>query len=99
MRGIKAHVVMPKNTPRCKIDNVKRHGGQIYFCENNVEAREKLAAEVESETGAVFVAPFNDSRVMRSVLRKPLKCYCLVRVGSTNRIGLPTGSGSCNLAL
>lgn len=55
---------MPHNTPKCKVDNVTRHGGKIYFCENNLKARVEMTTKIESETGAVFIAPFNDSRVI-----------------------------------
>ena len=39
--GISACVIMPKNTTPNKIENVKRYGGEIVFCEPNISSREE----------------------------------------------------------
>ena len=75
LQGIDSHIVMPHNTPACKIENVRRYhamregggGSKIHFCDSTVEARMRVAHEVEAATGAVFIAPFNDGRVIRCV--------------------------------
>jgi len=33
LRGIPAHIVMPSNAPKAKVDSVRRNGGIIVFCE------------------------------------------------------------------
>jgi serine racemase len=53
IRGIKAHIVVPRNVPACKLENVKRYGGQITLCEPSLEARQKEAARIQQSTGAV----------------------------------------------
>jgi threonine dehydratase len=63
-RGIPAWVVMPDNAPRVKQENVRRLGATIRFCAPNVDAREAACAEVERETGATLVHPFDDERVI-----------------------------------
>ncbi len=63
-RGIKAYIVMPNNSPKVKIEAVKFYGGQIIFCEPNLKARESTLEEVVKETGATFIHPYNDSRII-----------------------------------
>ncbi|PON86423.1 D-serine ammonia-lyase [Trema orientale] len=64
LRGVPSYIVMPKNAPQRKVENVKQYGGQIMFCEPNLPSRESTAAKVMQETGAVLVHPFNDGRVI-----------------------------------
>ena len=63
-RGIPAWVVMPENAPRVKQGNVARFGARIRFCAANVAAREAACAEIQGETGATLVHPFDDPRVI-----------------------------------
>ena len=63
-RSIPAHIVMPTTAPRVKVDAVRGYGATIHFCEPTLEARESTAARVQRETGAEFVHPFDDRRVV-----------------------------------
>jgi threonine dehydratase len=63
-RGIKAYVVMPENAPQVKKDAVAGYGAEITFCKPTLDAREKGLAEVIERTGAVFIPPYNDYRVI-----------------------------------
>jgi threonine dehydratase len=63
-RGIPAWVVMPENAARVKQDNVRRLGATIRFCAPDVAARAAACAEVQRETGAILVHPFDDARVI-----------------------------------
>jgi threonine dehydratase len=62
--GIEAHIVMPNNSPQVKVDAVRNYGGNIYFCEPTLEAREKLLLEVQERTGAFFIHPFNNLQII-----------------------------------
>ena len=62
--GTVAHVVMPRNAPKPKVESVLRLGGLITECEATTEAREATAARVQAETGATLVHPFNDWQVI-----------------------------------
>jgi threonine dehydratase len=55
---------MPTNAPQVKQKSVLRYGGRIVLCEATLAARELTAAELVAETGAEFVHPYNDLRVM-----------------------------------
>ena len=63
-RGIPCHVVMPHTAPQAKKDAVIGYGGKITECEPSTSSREEVFARVEAETGADFVHPYNDPRVI-----------------------------------
>ena len=63
-RGIPCHVVMPKTAPEAKKAAVRGYGGQITECEASTTSREAVFAEVQERTGADFVHPYNDPRVI-----------------------------------
>jgi threonine dehydratase len=64
LRGMKAWIVMPKTAPAVKKAAVAGYGGEIVFCEPSLEAREATLAMVQQETGATFIPPYNDPRVI-----------------------------------
>lgn len=63
-RGIPCHVVMPRTAPQAKKDAVRGYGGIITECEPSTSSREATFAKVQEETGAEFVHPYNDTRVI-----------------------------------
>jgi threonine dehydratase len=63
-RGIPCHVVMPRTAPQAKKDAVTGYGGIITECEPSTTSREAVFAEVAAKTGAEFVHPYNDPRVI-----------------------------------
>ncbi|HKP32953.1 MAG TPA: pyridoxal-phosphate dependent enzyme [Chitinophagaceae bacterium] len=62
--GTKAFIVMPENSPKVKVDAVKGYGAEITFCEPNQQAREAALQKIVDETGAEFIHPYNDYRVI-----------------------------------
>ena len=63
-RGGKTKVVMPHNTPKIKVNNVERNGGEVVWCETDQKYRESVLKDVVDETGATVVHPYNDERIM-----------------------------------
>ena len=63
-RGVPAYVVMPSNAPAVKKAAVAGYGAQIIDCEPTLEARESTLERVVAETGATFIHPYNDPRVV-----------------------------------
>jgi threonine dehydratase len=63
-RGIKAHVVMPETAPKVKQEAVRGYGAEIRYCKPTLAAREAGLAEVVASTGAAFIHPYNDPRVI-----------------------------------
>ncbi len=62
--GTKAFIVMPDTSPKVKVDAVKGYGAEIIFCEPTQLARENTLKQIVEKTGAEFVHPYNDYRVI-----------------------------------
>ena len=62
--GIKAYIVMPKSSPQVKVDAVRGYGANVIICESNQAAREAALDKVVAETGAEFIHPYDDYRVI-----------------------------------
>lgn len=58
-RGIPAHVVMPADAPEVKKRAVAGYGASITFCEPTLEARVATLRQVQQETGAIEVHPYD----------------------------------------
>ncbi|HQU68092.1 MAG TPA: pyridoxal-phosphate dependent enzyme [Albidovulum sp.] len=63
-RGIPCTVVMPRTAPQAKKDAVRGYGARVVECEPSTTSREAVFAAVVAETGAEFVHPYNDPRVI-----------------------------------
>ena len=63
-RGGSTKVVMPHNTPKIKVDNVKRNGGEVVWCDPDQKFRESVLRDVVDKTGATVVHPYNDERII-----------------------------------
>ena len=64
LRGIPAHIVMPENAPVIKKRAVAGYGARITFCAPTLAARESTLDAVVAETGAAFIHPYNDERII-----------------------------------
>jgi threonine dehydratase len=91
LRGIPAHIVMPSNAPKTKIESVRRNGGIIVFCEPTLLAREAACAKIIAETGARLVHPFDDYAVMAGQGTATLEL--LEQAAELDLIIVPVGGG------
>ena len=64
LRGILAHVVMPKTTTEMKKNNVQRYSPSITLCEPTLKAREETLRKVLNDTGAIEIHPYNNLRII-----------------------------------
>jgi len=62
--NIPAYIVMPSTAPSVKKDAVAGYGAEITFCEPTQKAREENAESIQKETGATFISPYNDYKVI-----------------------------------
>lgn len=63
-RGIRAQVVMPDTAPEAKKAAVRGYGGDVVECEPSTSSREAVFAGVVARSGADFIHPYNDPRVI-----------------------------------
>ncbi len=97
-RGIPCHVVMPRTAPQAKKDAVAGYGGKITECEPSTSSREAVFAEVQAATGADFVHPYNDPRVIAG--QATCSRELVEDIGDLDAVVAPIGgggmiSGSC----
>ena len=64
LRGILAHVVMPKTTTEMKKNNVQRYSPSITLCEPTLKDREETLQKVLNDTGAIEIHPYNNLRII-----------------------------------
>ncbi|MFX1560290.1 MAG: pyridoxal-phosphate dependent enzyme [Promethearchaeota archaeon] len=64
LSGIKATIVMPKNSPQVKVDATREYGANIVFCENTTESRVLVANELIEKHHYVLVHPYDDERII-----------------------------------
>ncbi|MCL1595155.1 MAG: pyridoxal-phosphate dependent enzyme [Actinomycetia bacterium] len=62
VRGIAATIVMPHHAPAVKVAAVRGYGATIVFCDQ--AEREAILTEVQAESGATLVHPFDDAAVI-----------------------------------
>jgi threonine dehydratase/serine racemase len=64
IRGIEAHVVMPRTAPAVKRAAVESYGARIVECEPTLASRQTTLLLVVERTGAAIVHPYDDARVI-----------------------------------
>ncbi len=90
-RGVSARVVMPRNSSAAKQAAVRRYGGEVLLCESTLAAREAMAAEVVATTGAVFIHPYDDARVIAG--QGTIMLELLEQLPEVDCVLLPVGGG------
>lgn len=91
LRGVPAYVVMPDTAPQVKKDAVAGYGAQITFCAPTLEAREAGLAQIVAETGATFIPPYNDERIITGQATAALEL--LADIPDLDLILTPVGGG------
>jgi threonine dehydratase len=91
IRGIPAHIVMPENAPAVKKRAVAAYGGDIVFCRPTLADREATLEKVIQRTGAEFVHPYNDYRVIAGQATASLEL--LADVPELDFVLTPVGGG------
>ena len=90
-RGIPCTVVMPRTAPKAKMDAVRGYGGEIVTCEPSLEARERTLESIVSRSGASFVHPYNDARVIAG--QGTCARELLEQAGGLDAVIAPIGGG------
>ena len=90
-RGIPCTVVMPRTAPQAKKDAVKGYGGRVVLCEPSTSSREAVFAQVVAETGAEFVHPYNDPRVIAG--QATCSAELIEQVEGLDAVVAPIGGG------
>ncbi len=62
-RGLAAHIVMPENSVKAKVQAVQAYGGTIHFCEPNQQSREQTLQQLIDQ-GHHKIHPYDDWRIV-----------------------------------
>jgi threonine dehydratase len=62
--GIPALIVMPADAPKVKSEATLGYGAEVRFYDRLTESREKIAAAIAAERGAVVVPAFDDPHII-----------------------------------
>jgi threonine dehydratase/serine racemase len=91
LRGVPAHVVMPRNASPVKKRAVQEYGGRVIECEPTLAAREETAAAVLAETGGTLVPPYDYPDVIAG--QGTVALELLEQVDRLDAIVAPVGGG------
>jgi serine racemase len=64
IKSIPCIIVLPKDTPKAKVDTVKSYNAKVIFCESNPTARVETCEKIAKEHNYCQISPYNDYNVM-----------------------------------
>ena len=89
--GLQAVVVVPSNARPTKRAAIERYGGEIVTCEPTLAARETALDAVCRRTGATFVPPYDDERIIAGAGTAALELF--EDRPNLDQIWVPVGGG------
>jgi len=94
LRGMPAHIVMPRNSVAVKKRAVIGYGATVYECEPTEQSRHEVGDRVAKDTGATFISPFDDPRIIAGQGTSALELIEQSRAsGGLDGIIAPIGGG------
>ena len=89
--GLRAVVVVPRDARPSKRGAIERYGAEIVTCEPTLAARQATLDEVCRRTGATFVPPYDDQRIIAGAGTAALEL--LEDCPNLDQIWVPVGGG------
>ncbi len=98
--GVKATIVMPEDSPKCKMAGTRAQGAEIVIYDRFREDRAAIGARIAKETGATLVPPFDHPWIIAGQGTTALEL--LEEVPDLDAIVVPIGGGGlmsgCSIA-
>ena len=91
MNGIKATIVMPSTAPLAKVTATKGYGAEVVLEGLVYDDAYAKAIEIQKETGATFLHPFNDEYVIAG--QGTISLEILEQLENVDTIVCPIGGG------
>ncbi|CAH2219963.1 serine racemase [Pelobates cultripes] len=91
MRGIPAHIVVPRNAASCKKAAIRGYSAQIVECEPTDQSRADVAAQTVDKTGGILVHPNQDPAVIAG--QGTIGLEVLQQVPEVQAVVVPVGGG------
>lgn len=89
--GLAATIVVPRDAKTSKRHAIERYGATLVECEPTLAAREAALDRVVAETGATFVPPYDDPRIIAGAGTAALEL--LDAVADLDQLWVPVGGG------
>jgi threonine dehydratase len=90
-QGARATVYMPVDAPMAKVDATRSYGATVELCDGRIEDALADALRRCDETGATFVHPFEDPRVIAG--QGTIGLELLEQVPDVETVVIPVGGG------
>ena len=91
VRGLSAHIVVPRNANSVKVDAIRHYGGEVVWCDNTLQARENTLAQVLELEDSHVVHPYDDLRIIAGQGTLGLEMW--EQTGSLDCVITPVGGG------
>jgi threonine dehydratase len=91
IRQLPAHIVVPANAKQVKKDAIRGYGAQVIECEPTLIAREQTLQRVVEQTGASFVPPYDDERIIAG--QGTVALEMLAQIEHLDQVVVPVGGG------
>ena len=62
--GYYARVVVPRNTPKVKIEGIRKYGADLILFGENYDEAERKAKELAQKDGCAYISPYNDEYII-----------------------------------
>ena len=89
--GVVATVVMPEGTPLVKVQATESHGARVLLCGSGYDEAAERAAQLATETGAIYVHPFDDLDVIAG--QGTIGLELLEQLADFDAVIVPVGGG------
>lgn len=89
--GAAATIVMPEDAPRSKMESTRAHGARIVTYNRFTDSRERIAEQIQKETAATLVPPFDHPMIMAGQGTAALEL--LDETGPLDALITPVGGG------
>ena len=89
--GAAATIVMPEDAPRSKMESTRAHGARIVTYNRFTDSRERMAEQIQKETAATLVPPFDHPMIMAGQGTSALEL--LEETGPLDALITPVGGG------
>ena len=88
---IPARIVVPRNTPKIKIERIKQYNVELQVVGEIYDEAEQTAIELAEKEGLIYISPYNDRFVIAG--QGTIGLEILEDLGLLNTIVVPVGGG------
>ena len=89
--GIKSIICMPENAPIMKVENTKKFGAEVCLVPGLYDDAHDKAVELQKETGATFIHPYDDEDVIAG--QGTIGLEILDQIDDVEAVIVPVGGG------